>query len=159
MIPYEELVAALANWRSKQGLPVVETPRVSSPVMSASYAAPAPAPAARTTPPTAAPQPTRQSRPVPVQPPPDLTVDDSMDVDDAALLEEAHYEPEGDDFAEAFGRLTSNPSSTVGDSTNVGVAPPPAAHVGTNDVTLDENDDLPPPPRPTTKTSKKKRNW
>jgi hypothetical protein len=150
MIPYEELVAALANWRAKQGLPVAQVTRISSPVMSASYAAPTPAPAARTAPPFAAPQPTRTA-PVAVQPPPEMTVDE--DVDDAALLEEAQYEPEGDDFAMAFGRLTSNGG---GEATSVGVPPPGQANVGTGDVTLDETDDLPPPPRPTTK---KKRNW
>jgi hypothetical protein len=151
MIPYEELVAALANWRAKQGLPVVPQTRISSPVMSASYAAPTPAPAARTSPPVA--PPARTSQPVAAQPAPDMTVDE--DVDEAALLEEAQYEPEGDDFAMAFGRLTGN--GGTGESTNVGVAPAGAAPpVGTGDVTLDETDDLPPPPRP---TAKKKRNW
>ena len=149
MIPYDELVGALANWRAKQGLPVVPTSQISSPVMSESYAAPTPAPAARTTPPVAPP---RASSPVAAQPPPDMTVDE--DVDDAALLEEAHYEPEGDDFQMAFGRLTEN--NQTGESTTVAPPPAPAAHVGTGDVTLDETDDLPPPPRP---TAKKKRNW
>lgn len=148
MIPYDELVGALANWRAKQGLPVVPTSRISSPVMSESYAAPTPAPAARTTPPGAPP---RASSPVAAQPPSDMTVDE--DVDDAALLEEAHYEPEGDDFQMAFGRLTEN---QTGESTTVAPPPAPAAPVGTGDVTLDETDDLPPPPRP---TAKKKRNW
>ncbi|MEJ7600534.1 MAG: hypothetical protein WKG01_21680 [Kofleriaceae bacterium] len=158
MIPYDELVGALANWRAKQGLPVVQTPRISSPVTEGyaandgGFAAPAPAPP-RTAPPMAAPQPSRITKPVETQVAPDHTVEESLDVEDAALLEEAHYEPEGDDFEMAFGRAAS--ATTTGEATTVGQPPAPGA--GTGDTTLDENDtsDLPPPPRPTMK----KRTW
>ena len=152
MIPYDELVGALANWRAKQGLPVVPTPP--TPLTGgheAGYEAPAIVPSGpRTAPPMAAPQPSRISRPVEIAP--DHTVDE--DVEDAALLEEAHYEPESDDFEMAFGRATASAPPT-GEATTVGA--PPGPSVGTGDVTLDEGDtsDLPPPPRPT----KKKRAW
>src|ERR1700755_3158668 len=92
MIPYDELVIALQTWRAKQGLPVAQmsgqlTP---PPVASTPPAPPRPAQAflgnVATPPPLAA-----------------ETHEDSLDVD-GALIEEAQYENDGDDFAMAFGQ-------------------------------------------------------
>jgi hypothetical protein len=50
------------------------------------------------------------------QPPPLAqpdTQDDSLDVDEAALLEESHYENEGDDFEMKFGAVESDAESTM----------------------------------------------
>lgn len=95
MIPYEELVIALQTWRAKQGLPVAQ--------MSGQLTPP---PVAGKSPPT--PPPGRAAQPFPgdVSTPPPLapaseTHEDSLDVD-GALIEEAQYESEGDDFAMAF---------------------------------------------------------
>ena len=118
MIPYEELVAALTNWRAKQGLPV----------SAISGAAPGSGPtAAMDSGPVAKPGsgPTRGTPPGPppgrggYQPPPLETADDSLDVDDAALLEEAHYENEGNDFAMSFGGAVEKDD----ESTTLGTAP------------------------------------
>lgn len=118
MIAYEDLVAALTNWRAKQGLPI------------ASGAAPSSGPTA--TPgsgPTAKPGsgPTRAAPPAPpkggYQPPPlaDATADDSLDVGDDALLEEAQYDNEGGDFAMSFGGAVERDE----ESTTLGEAPEP----------------------------------
>jgi hypothetical protein len=119
MIPYEELVTALTNWRAKQGLPV----------SAISGAAPGsgPTPASG---PTVSPGsgPVRSAPPTPppragaYQPPPLAspdTADDSLDVDDAALIEEAHYENEGNDFAMSFGGGVEKDE----ESTTLGTAP------------------------------------
>lgn len=56
------------------------------------------------------------------QPPPLATpdtADDSLDVDDSALLEEAHYENDGADFALGFAGEVEND----GESTTMGHAP------------------------------------
>lgn len=110
MIPYEELVIALQTWRAKQGLPVAQ--------MSGQLTPPPVAP--KTAPP--APPPGRAAQPFlgNVATPPPLapeTQEDSLDVD-GALIEEAHYENEGDDFAMAF-----SGSGTGEDSTAIGGAP------------------------------------
>ncbi|MGN6107604.1 MAG: hypothetical protein ACTHU0_21015 [Kofleriaceae bacterium] len=120
MIPYDDLVAALASWRARQGLPVTLMSGASAPV-----AAPAPAPisapiaAPRTAPPggraggflgsVATPPPLAAVEPV---------GEESLDVDDASLIEEAQYDGEGNDFAMAFGNQHGD-----GESTAIGVAP------------------------------------
>ena len=97
MIPYDDLVVALQNWRARQGLPVAQLSSL------------APAAVASTPPPP------------PAKAPPPLAAVDTRDedVDDDALLEEAHYENEGNDFAMAFGKAEQD------ESTSVGSAPPP----------------------------------
>jgi hypothetical protein len=91
MIPYDDLVAALQAWRVKQGLPVGELNAVSlTPAMATSFPASAPA---RTAPPAPPPR----ASPMPLAP-----AEDSMEVEDAAMLED-HYDNEGSDFAMAFG--------------------------------------------------------
>lgn len=92
MIPYDELVIALQTWRAKQGLPVAQMSGQLTP------------PPVASTPPA----PPRPAQPFlgNVSTPPPLanaeTHEDSLDVD-GALIEEAQYENEGDDFAMAFG--------------------------------------------------------
>jgi hypothetical protein len=124
MIPYEELVIALQTWRAKQGLPVAQM-------------------SGQLTPPPVATQAPRPAQPFlgnVATPPPlapsaetyDETRDsvDALDVD-GALIEEAQYENEGDDFAMAFG---SAPAAGDGDdSTSIGSAPGAAGNA-TDDV-------------------------
>ena len=122
MIPYEELVAALTNWRAKQGLPV------SAISGAAPGSGPTPSPGSG---PVAAAKPgsgpTRGTPPAPpgrggYNPPPLAspdTADDSLDVDDAALLEEAHYDNEGGDFAMSFAGDVEKDE----ESTTLGTAP------------------------------------
>ena len=99
MIPYEELVIALQTWRAKQGLPVAQRSGQLTPPPVAAKASP-PSPPGRAAQPFIANVAT---------PPPLDTLDapetheESLDVD-GALIEEAHYENEGDDFAMAFGQ-------------------------------------------------------
>jgi hypothetical protein len=120
MIPYEDLVAALQQWRVKQGLPVGTLGgMLTPPPMRAA------APAVRTAPPAPPPARPGPPGPPPKSPtPPPLAPPDSIDepVDDAALLEETHYENEGADFAMSFaqpvdaehheGTTVDDPSST-----------------------------------------------
>jgi hypothetical protein len=134
MIPYDDLVAALNNWRTRQGLPVATGPSMtgSGPTAAPSViSTPASGPMAssgpaRTAPPNAPPraagyQPPPLAMPEPGTMPETMpeTMEDSLDVDDAALLEEAHYENEGGDFAMNFGAPVENDA----ESTTLGHAP------------------------------------
>ncbi len=110
MIPYDDLVAALSNWRARQGLPVStlsKQPSGGTPVATA----PAPGSGPRTAPPVAPPR--------APSPPPMEAHDDVHEVDDAAMLDEGAYENEGNDFAMAFGGGGDND----GESTSIGSAP------------------------------------
>lgn len=110
MIPYDDLVTALASWRARQGLPVVQNAPVTPKTAPVVAAAP-PAPAAvgpRTAPPGAPPR----SAPQPVVQP------SSYDFDDGeALIEDSPYDSDGEDFVVAFDQGS--------EQTAVGVAPPP----------------------------------
>lgn len=127
MIPYDDLVAALAAWRTRQGLPVARL--AGAPAPAAEAVAPAAPPPARPTPaarPAApAPRPTPAARPAAVVV--EHTHEDSLDVDEAALLEESYDR----DFAVSFGN--------AGESTSVGVPPPPR---------MSDDDEPPAPPPP-----------
>jgi hypothetical protein len=128
MIPYDDLVIALATWRARQGLPVAQLSGALTPPPAAPRQTP-PQPQRAAVPP---PAPPGRSGPVAAQrspsgqhsayfgnietPPPLESPDDSVDVDEAALLEEAHYESAGDDFALSFGLEAV--------STAIGVPPP-----------------------------------
>src|SRR5689334_8690330 len=114
MIPYDDLVAALNNWRARQGLPVATGPSMSGSGPSAApsmMSTPASGPTAnsgpaRTAPPNAPPRTGGYQPPPLATPEPETmpeTMEDSLDVDDAALLEEAAYDNEGGDFAVGFG--------------------------------------------------------
>jgi hypothetical protein len=116
MIPYDDLVAALQAWRARQGLPVstqqpplavANTSNGQPPVAAQSSRPgtppPAPAPSGKRT--TTAPR-----MPLPLAP--IDTADEHLDAIEEAeveehvessLIEESHYENEGDDFAMSFG--------------------------------------------------------
>ena len=132
MIPYDDLVVALATWRARQGLPVAQlsgalTPPPEPP-RQVTFSGPP------ITPPITAPP--RAAAPPPLaQPEPGDSLGDSID---AALLEdgqldESQLDNEGADFAMAFG----GGLAAEGESTMIGGAPGPGA----------DPDDLPPPPR------------
>jgi len=116
MIPYDELVIALQTWRAKQGLPVAQ---MSAPAMAAP---------GRATPPSAPPMGGFLGNVA--TPPPLSTSDEGLDVEEAALLEEASYS-EGDDFVTSFGANLPDD----GESTSIGSAPRPSEN------TIDEDDD------------------
>lgn len=103
MIAFEELVAALDRWRVRNGMPVVtgDVPTV------AVASAPAPAPAAWSPPaaPAWAAAPAAAAAPV-------GEVSDVVALDDD-VLEEEHYDNEGDDFAMAFGAPAADPEATA----------------------------------------------
>jgi hypothetical protein len=158
MIPYDDLVIALATWRARQGLPVAQlsgalTPPPPAP--QALHAAPPVVPPARTGPP-AAPPPRSPSGSHSAYfgnietPPPLASPEDSVDVEEAALLEEAHYDAAGDDFAMTFGQ--------EGESTAIGV-PPPARPSDTfgGGATMPEPE--PPKSSKKKKSSKKNDDW
>ena len=104
MIPYDDLVAQLQSWRARQGLPVAASHTGSAPVPAAAIitpgSGPRTAPPPRTNPP-APPGGARQPMPLAA---PEVTGDDHLDVEDAALIDEQHYETEGDDFAMSFAK-------------------------------------------------------
>jgi hypothetical protein len=122
MIPYDDLVAALTSWRARQGLPVSTVGGVpgsgpmpgSGPVMTGSGpVAKSGSGPQRAAPPMAPPKGGYQPPPLAS---PD-TADDSLDVDDEALLEEAQYEG---DFAMNFGSPAVEKDE---ESTTLGHAP------------------------------------
>jgi hypothetical protein len=88
MIPYDDLVVALASWRARQGLPV-------APLTGASAAARPPAAPVRSAPPHAPP---RASSAVSPAVGPEL-----QDFDGDALIEESPYDPAGDDYVVQLG--------------------------------------------------------
>jgi hypothetical protein len=125
MIPYDDLVVALASWRARQGLPVAPSsgvPQARAPVMTPTVpraAVPTPA-AQRATPPSAPPR----AMPLPAPPAsgdPRGDVDgDGDDIDDAALIEDTAYDPAGDDYVVPLGDAGIEP---IGETTAIGGAP------------------------------------
>jgi hypothetical protein len=124
MIPYDDLVAALAAWRERQGMPIAGTtaataapsaPAVKAPsgpgASSGPRSAPPPPQAARPAAPPPAPAPAARATPPPLA---------AVEVDDDALLDEAHYDNEGSDFAMAFGQ---EEGEGEGEATAIGVPP------------------------------------
>ena len=112
MIPYDDLVAALQAWRARQGLPVStqQAPAAAaSNGQSARPGTPPPAPPKRST--------TAPRMPLPLAPVD--TVDMHEEVE-SALIEESHYENEGDDFAMAFGANGNGHHHQSSDETLVG---------------------------------------
>jgi len=103
MIPYDELVAALAAWRTRQGLPVAhQTAAAPPPSPPRGRAAPAPA-AARPGAARGAAAPAASAAP--------------SDYDDAALVEDASYDS-GEDYVMQLGGETVEPTA-------IGSAPEP----------------------------------
>ena len=121
MIPYEDLVAALAAWRTRQGLPVAQLaapppppPRAAAPAPPPRVAAPAPAT-------------TRATGPRAVPPPPPASTSSSNDdfEDEAGLVEDGQYASAGDDYVVPLG---GDMVEQAGESTAIGDAPePPSA--------------------------------
>lgn len=120
MIPYDDLVAALSNWRARQGLPVstlgkqpsggTPVPQMTQPGSGPmSGSGPTPGSGPRTAPPMAPPK----------APPPLEAHEDVHEVDDAAMLDEGAYENEGNDFAMSFG----SGGGGEGEETSIGGAP------------------------------------
>jgi hypothetical protein len=106
MISYDDLVAALQAWRARQGLPVAEPASGAAP----RTAPPAP-PAPRTNPPAPPPMAANRASPMPLAPPDESSaIDEVSDLgeheieEEHALVEESHYENEGDDFAMSFAK-------------------------------------------------------
>ena len=114
MIPYDDLVAALAAWRTRQGLPVA---RQAAAAQQAT-AAPSRGRGAPTAPAEVAPPPAARpgaARSVPATPAA------SNDFDDAALVEDASYDS-GEDYVMQLGGETAE-STAIGSTPE---PPPPA---------------------------------
>jgi hypothetical protein len=140
MIPYDDLVIALATWRGRQGLPVsslsgalqppgfaqAAAPRAAAPAFSPPAAAARPVPVApparQPAPPPAAAAP---PAPPPLAPPPEDSLD--LDAEPHEELDESAYENEGNDFAMAFADAPEH----ADEATSIGGAPRPSVtHVG-----------------------------
>jgi hypothetical protein len=126
MIPYDDLVAALAAWRTRQGLPVAQHAAAAPQATSAPQAAATPQAAAAQSrsrgapaaPPPAAPPPAaRPGAARAAAAPPAATPAASSDFDDAALVEDASYDS-GEDYVMQLGGETA-------ESTAIGSAPEP----------------------------------
>jgi len=111
MIPYDDLVAALATWRARQGLPVARG-MVIAPVPPPRAPAPAPAPSPARTAPQAAP-------PRAAAPQIGTDLDDFGD-DDSALIEDSAYDADGGDYVLPLGDPAVDP---LGETTAIGGAP------------------------------------
>jgi hypothetical protein len=106
MIPYDDLVAALAAWRARQGLPVVQV----AGAVPAAARPPAPPAAPRTAPPNAPP---RSVAPAPLP---------SDDFGADALVEDAAYDVSGEDYVLS---LASGVIVESAESTAIGGPPEP----------------------------------
>ena len=121
MIPYDDLVVALATWRAKQGLPVAQlSGQLTPPPM---VAAPAPKPVARTITPTRGVPPAPPKFVAVATPPPLAAPEAHEEVEAALLVEETHYDNEGDDFAMAFQSI----QQVDHDDSSTSIGAPPAA--------------------------------
>jgi hypothetical protein len=107
MISYDDLVVALAAWRTRQGLPVAQ-------VAIAAPPPPPPRPPAPAAPRAAAPR-----TPAP-PPPPSPTPSAHDDYDDGALVEDGQYSNSGDDYVVPLG---GDMVEHAGESTAIGAAP------------------------------------
>lgn len=103
MIPYDDLVVALAAWRTRQGLPVAQ------------LAVPAPPP-----PRPPAPVVTRAAPPRATAPPPPPPASSADDFEDGALVEDGQYGSGGDDYVVPLG---GDMVEQAGESTAIGAAP------------------------------------
>ena len=127
MIPYEELVVALQTWRAKQGLPVGQLLGATTTTMAPPRSGPPVAP-----PKSGSTGPQQAFGGNVAAPPPLAAPEESLDVDESALIEEAHFDTEGEDFEQQFpaGRTELDD----GESTAIGSPPAPR----TSESTLDE---------------------
>jgi len=140
MIPYDDLVTALASWRARQGLSVAQpagaappatakaTPATAKATTAATAKAPparapsSPQPAARVAAPAAPPRPVTTPRPA-VPAPPAASERNDFDDGEAAAIEGNHYDNEGDDFVMSV----ADDSVETGEATAIGGAPEPPA--------------------------------
>ena len=129
MIPYDDLVVALASWRAKQGLPVAtanyKSGPVSGPTMTAAPSAPAPSTGSGSGPKRGAPPapPGRTTAPAAAIPAPLPLPAETIDVDDALDLHEhldEHHEVDDDQLPGAFGDLAPE----TDEATSIGGTPP-----------------------------------
>ncbi len=137
MIPYDDLVVALATWRAKQGLPVGQMSGALTPTPPPPQAAPitaAPSTGSgsgpKRGPPVAPPAPSKAPPPAPgsgrtAAPAPLPLPAETIDVDEHMVDDEPHLEPV-DDFAHAF----SNIQSDGDEQTAIGSAPGPQTDPG-----------------------------
>ena len=129
MIPYDDLVAALATWRARQGLPGAQ-PGGAAPAPAAK-APPAPTakgppargpssqqPAVRVATPAAPPRPTTSPRPA-VPPPPAPSEHNDFDDVEGAAIDGDNYDNTGDDFVMS---IADDPVET-GEATAIGGVP------------------------------------
>ena len=106
MISYDDLVAALQAWRARQGLPVEQSTTGANASSGPRSVAPPP-PAPRTNPP--APPPMGARSPMPLAAPEETHEDlGEHEIEEHAMIEESHYENEGDDFAMSFAQDSHN---------------------------------------------------
>jgi hypothetical protein len=105
MIPYDDLVVALAAWRARQGLPVVQVAGI--------------APNAARTSPTAVRPPPPHAPPRSAAPPPELAPE-LQDFEADALVEDS-YDPAGGDYVVPLGGGML--IDQAGESTAIGTAP------------------------------------
>ena len=140
MIPYDDLVVALATWRAKQGLPVGQMSAVLTPPVSAAPGAPASSTQSgsgpkRSGPPSGPPgaPPTpgkapgsgRTAAPAPTPLPPSA---ETLDIDEHIVDEDAQLEGV-DEFANAFSNIQAD--GAEGDEpTSIGSAPTPRDSFG-----------------------------
>jgi hypothetical protein len=121
MIPYDDLVAALTAWRARQGLPVAQPASLTSTAAATPAPMPTPTAAAPAYPSRGPATPPPRSGPVATPTPPPLAPADLEDVD-SALIEEAQYDNEGDDFAMAFDKMQQVENDA--EATSIGMGPP-----------------------------------
>jgi hypothetical protein len=127
MIPYDDLVSALAGWRARQGLPVAQP--AGAPPARTTGTQPAARttgtqPAARTTTSQPAARPAPPSPPPRAAPPPPQAPQGRNPFDEEdALVAAGGYEAGGDDFALSFGNMVEQPD----EATAIGSAPEPAS--------------------------------
>ncbi|HEX4451699.1 MAG TPA: hypothetical protein VH143_12560 [Kofleriaceae bacterium] len=155
MIPYDDLVAALQAWRARQGLPV-STQQVANPSngqpqpsIAAQSSRPGTPPPPPPAPPTSGKRTTTAPRmPVPLPLAPVDTADEHLDALEVeehdheesvepSLIEESHYENEGDDFAMSFGANGNGHRHGHGQEH---AAPPPSDETLVGEDVPDAND-------------------
>jgi hypothetical protein len=161
MIPYQDLVDALASWRASKGLAAGASvgasvgasagPSIAPSVRAAAAAAaPAVVPAPARTAPSAPPPPARPAASAPA-PPPLAPPEESLDVAETELLEETYETAGGADFAMSFdagaAAAPRAPSPAMlppldhdGESTAIGAPPGPGFGRAPSEVTEDADD-------------------
>jgi hypothetical protein len=124
--------------------------------MSGSLTPPPAAPARPAAPPPAKP-PAPKAAAAPAPPPLERPSEDSLlDVEDPSLLEEGHYENEGENFAMKFGEDVE----ADGESTAIGSAPPRPSD-GFGGVTMPDGSDTEdlPDPKKSIRTTNRNDDW